>query len=175
MSDAKIVGQFVMGFLASAGEVSSVFERKARNILESNGIEGIDPEGWYSVEKFASSMHQIEEEVGEKTSEQAGIKMIEVVDEITDMSSIEAAISVGQEQQAASYQNFSPEEVGQLRHEKLSNGDDRVAYYGGWPYPEAFTRGIFKGFVQMTNGKSSNDVEMVEPDNDEVFACEIPS
>jgi hypothetical protein len=173
VSDPKIIGKFVAGFLASAGEVSSVFERKARNILESNGISEVDPDEWYSADKFSNSMHQIEDEVGEKTSEQAGVKMIEVIDELSNLESMERAVELAQEQQKMNYQNYTPETVGQLRYEELNSGNIRIGYWGGWDYPEAFTRGILKGFAQATESRSSVEMKTVSTRDDETHAFEI--
>lgn len=173
MSQPKITGQFVGGFLESTGDVSSVFEQKARNILESNGIEEVDPEGWYPIDQFADAMNQIEEEVGEKTSEKAGVTMIEIIDELSNIGSMEETIEIAKEQQRQSYQNFSPEEAGQLKYGRLDNGNGRVAYYGGWPYPEAFTRGIVKGFAEATSGLGTTDIKPMEAQGDEVYAFEV--
>lgn len=173
MADPKVSGKYVGAFIESAGDVSPVFERKASNILESNGIDDVDPEDWYSVEKFVDAMSEIEGEVGEKTSEQAGIKMIEVVDEISGLSSMEEAIEIGKEPHRQSYQNFATEEVGGLKCEQLDNGNLKVAYYGGWEYPEAFTEGIFKGFAKGVDGLTPDDIEPREPEQDEVYAFEV--
>lgn len=173
MSEPKVSGKYVGAFIESAGEVSSVFKRKANEILESNGISEVDPESWYSVDKFIDAMNEIEAEVGEKTSEKAGRKMIEIVDEISGLESMEKAIQIGKEPHRQSYQNFSVEEVGGIRHERLDNGNLKVAYYGGWEYPKAFTNGIFKGFATGVTGLTTNDVEPVEAEGDEVYAVEV--
>lgn len=173
MSDPKVSGKYVGAFIESAGDVSSVFERKARNILESNGIEDVDPQEWYSVDRFVDAMNEIEEEVGEKTSEQAGRKMIEIVDAISGLSSMEEAIEIGKEPHRQSYQNFSTEEVGGLKSERLDNGNVKVAYYGGWEFPEAFTKGIFKGFTKGVNGLTPDDIESREAEGNEVYAFEV--
>lgn len=173
MSEPLVSGRYVGAFLESAGMVSSVFERKAANILESNGIDDVDPDDWYSADKFVSAINEIESEVGEKTSEQAGVKMIEIVPEISGLSSMEEAIEVGKEPHRQSYQNFSTEEVGDLKYDSTGRGPDRVAYYGGWEFPQAFTRGIFKGFAKGVDGLSPNSIEPTEAKGDEVYAFEV--
>lgn len=162
-----------MAFLESAGAVSAVFERKAANMLEDNGIKDVDPDSWYSAEKFVGAINDIEAEVGQKTSEQAGVKMIEVVPEISGLSSMEEAIEIGKEPHRQSYRNFSVEEAGDLRYESVQGGPDRVAYYGGWEYPEAFTHGIFKGFAKGVEGLDTNSIEPVDPKEDEAYAFEV--
>lgn len=169
MAEPKVSGMYVVAFLESAGEVSPVFERKANGILESNGIDNVDPEEWYSIDKFVSAMNEIEDEVGEKTSEQAGIKMMEVAPQISELSSMEEAIEVGEEPLRESYQNYSVEEVGDFKYEETADGP-KVAYYGGWRYPEAFTRGIFKGMAKEVDGLGPNDIESTEAVGDEVYS-----
>lgn len=173
MGDTQISGQFVGAFVESAGLVSPVFEKKAMDVLESNGVSEVDPEAWYSAEKFSNAIHQIEREAGEKTSERAGIQMIEIIPELSGLPSIEDAIEIAQQQQRESYKNFSPEAAGQIRQERLDNGNIRIAYFGGWDYPEAFTRGIIRGFAQGTEARNSVDTETVTTRDDETHAFEI--
>lgn len=169
MPSPEVSGMYVTAFLDSAGEVSSVFERKARSILDENGIEEVSQEEWYEIDRFVSAMNNIEEEVGEKTSERAGIEMMEVAPEIEDLSSMEEAIEVGKEPLRQSYRNYSVEEVGGFKFEE-SEGEKRVAYYGGWEYPEAFTHGIFKGMAKAVDGVSPNDIVPTESVGDEVYS-----
>jgi hypothetical protein len=133
----------------------------------------VDPEAWYSAEKFSNAIHQIEREAGEKTSERAGIQMIEIIPELSGLPSIEDAIEIAQQQQRESYKNFSPEAAGQIRQERLDNGNIRIAYFGGWDYPEAFTRGIIRGFAQGTEARNSVETETVTTRDDETHAFEI--
>lgn len=170
MARPMVAGRFVEAFLASAGDVSPVFERKARSYLEAYGIEDVDGEQWYPMQDFADAMNDIEDTVGEMTSRQAGIKMIAIVDELSDLPSMDAAIEVGKRQHQQSYQNFTPDAVGQLRHESLDGGDSRVAYYGGWPYPRGFTEGIFRGFAKSTHHGSAFDIEPTAERADEEYA-----
>lgn len=170
MSEQQISGQFVTAFIASAGEVSPVFERKVREYLEKNGIKSVDPDALYSLDKFSKTMHQVEDDVGDMTTMEAGREMIVVVDELSEMASLEDTIGIAKQTQREAYANFSPESAGQLRHEQRDDGIDRVAYYGGWRYPEGFTEGIMKEFAAVTNGYAASDIEQTEPRHDEVFA-----
>jgi len=160
----------VSAFIASAGEVSPVFERKVREYLEKNGIDSVDPDSFYTLDKFSKAVHQVENDVGNMTTLEAGREMISVIDELSNMPSLADTIEIGQQQQRAAYKNFSPEDAGQLRHEQRDDGTDRVAYYGGWRYPEGFTEGIMKGFARVTNGYAASGVEPTDPRHDEVFA-----
>lgn len=173
MPEPKISGKYVEAFIDSAGEVSSIFRRKASNILESNGITDVDPEGWYSMEKFVASMNEIEKEVGEKTSEQAGVKMVEVNDAVSNLTSMEESMEIGKELHQQSHKNFDVDTVGDMKYERLDNGNLKVAFYGGWEYPESLTHGIFKGYAKGVNGLTTNDVEPIEPEGDEVYAAEV--
>lgn len=171
--DTQIVGQFLQAFLQSAGEVSPVFERRARGFLEDNGIDQVDPNEWYSVERFAAAMNEIETAVGEKTAEQAGIKMIEIIDELQGLDTFESVLETAQVQQRESYQPFSPEAVGQIRYEQDADGTYRLSYYGGWPYPESFTRGIFRGTADATTEFSTFAIESTTTRDDEPFAFRL--
>lgn len=175
MSVSRVEGRFLKFVLQSVGEVSSVFEQKVREMIEQNGIEEIDDDGWYETESWANALHQVEEEIGAKTSEQVGAKIVENLEEVSDMGSMEETIEISREIQADSYQNFTPETAGQFRHEYTENGDSRISLYGGWPYPEAYTYGIAKGVVRATEGVSASDIEETETREDEVYAYVIRS
>jgi hypothetical protein len=170
MSQPRVSGQFVQAFLMSAGDVSPVFERKAREYLEDNGIEDVSADDWYPYDQFANAMNDIEEEVGRMTSKEAGRKMVEIIEEMSDLKSIEKAVELGKKHTRQAYQNYSPERVGQMRYESLKNGHHRVAYHGGWEYPEGFTRGIFRGHAQATRGLESADIEPTDTRPDETYA-----
>lgn len=168
MASPEVSGMYVAAFLSSAGEVSSVFERKARTILEDHGIEQVEQDEWYDIGNFVDAMNKIEQKIGEKTSEQAGMKMMEVAPQIEDLSSMEEAIEVGQEPLRQSYRNYSVEKVGGFKFYE-ENGEKKVTYYGGWEYPESFTHGIFKGMADEVDGISPGDIVPADPVGDEVY------
>ncbi len=174
MPEPKCKGLFVAAFVESAGEVSSVFERKALDILGSHGIEDPDPESLYPAESFFAAMTETEENVGRNTAKQAGEKMIEVNPEIQQMSSAEEGFGELRTQMRFGFENFSVEEVGQFDIEQLDEGLFRVATVGGWSYPEAFTEGLLSGIVKVTEDDVRNvSVEQDDTAEDEVLAYEV--
>lgn len=174
MSATRLNGLYVAAFVESAGEVSAVFEKKAVNMLSSHDIEDLDEESWYRAADFEGAMAEIEDQVGSMTTMKAGEKMIEVDESIPEQSSAIEGFDILQSQHEAGYKNYDLDEVGQYRIDQLGDKHFRVATYGGWGYPEAFTKGLLKGVIQETERQATSvDLDPVDTDHDEVFAYEV--
>jgi hypothetical protein len=170
MEQPRVSGQYVQAFLQSAGEVSPVFERKALGYLEDHGLEDIDSEDWYPMEKFAPALQAIKEDVGEMTLKRAGIVQVEVTESITSMESPEASVAAANEVLRQVYRNYSPEAVGEFRYEEVGDGDHRISMAGAWPYPAQFTKGIMLGLLRETLGVEVADSEPTSKEPEESCA-----
>ncbi|MEZ3144929.1 hypothetical protein [Halobaculum sp. MBLA0143] len=174
MPDAQLNGLYVAAFVESAGEVSAVFEKRAMQMLTENNIDDLDEDSWYYAEDFEEAMVEIEEQVGSMTTQQAGEKMIEVNEQIPAQDSARDGFDVLKEQHESSYRGYSVDEVGQYRVDRLSEDHFCVATYGGWGYPEAFTKGLLKGVIQETEaGVTNPDLDPTDTEGEEVFAYEV--
>jgi hypothetical protein len=174
MSEPQVIGLYITAFVESAGEVSIVFERKAKEMLADHGIEDIDVESWYDLNAFERAVTEIEEQVGGKTTRQAAVKMIEVDDKIPDQNSARDGFEILKTQQRNAMDDFSVEDCGQYRIEQLDPQEFRVATYGGWGYPEAFTGGLMKGVIQETERQGAKvELDSVSTSGDEVYAYKV--
>jgi hypothetical protein len=174
MAGARVIGLYIAAFVESAGEVSSVFEKKALSMLADHGIENIEEESWYDLDSFEAAVEQIENKVGAKTTQQAAVKMIQVDDKVPNQDSAGEAFEILKEQQRNAMQNHTTEDCGQYRVEKLGAQHFRVATYGGWGYPEAFTRGLLKAVIQETESQGARvEVEPTDKSGNEQYAYEV--
>ncbi|MFB6175751.1 MAG: hypothetical protein ABEI99_01155, partial [Halobaculum sp.] len=82
--NSEVLGRYPLATVQSAGNVSPVFERKARELF-SEHLGELDPETWYSTEDTVSAYHDLNDEVGEATMRQGGkesAKAVEWPDEV---------------------------------------------------------------------------------------------
>jgi hypothetical protein len=174
MSEARISGAYVAAFVKSAGEVSSIFEKKAMQTLEENGITDPDESDWYDNERFGNALSEIVDKAGEKTVNQAGREMVKITDEIVQQDTVEAGLEVFTSQHDAIHENHSKESAGVVNYERQSDSSYRIAAAGeGYEYPASLTKGAAEETVRQAGGPNRLTVEDVDPRGDEVFAFEV--
>jgi hypothetical protein len=173
MPKTKVSGKFVDGFVSSAGEVSPIFEKKIREYFAQRGIDSIEPDQWYPFEKFAGAVNDVEDDVGEQTSQNAGAEMVDLNPAINDLDKLEAILDNLKKANQEAYRNFSLEEAGQFRYGTTEDGGYRMAVYGGWQHPPAFTEGFFKRCVGRSEDYDKSNLEPTDTKSDEVFAFKV--
>jgi hypothetical protein len=173
MSDAMISGAYVTAFVTSAGRVSPVFEKKARETLEDRGITDPDPESWYDNVQFGEALREIVEKAGEKTVEEAGKEMVNITDPILEQDSVPAGLEVLTSQHAEIHKNHTTEKAGVLTYEEESGSRYRVSAVGGYEYPASLVKGAAAETVRQTGGPTNVSVDDVETRPDETFAFEV--
>lgn len=173
MPDSRISGAYVAAFVQSAGEVSPVFEKKAKETLADRDITDPDPESWYDNEKFGEALFEIVDKAGERTVAQAGKEMVAITDEILEQDEIEAGLEVLTAQHEEIHESHTVGDAGILTYEQLSPTSYRVASEGGYEYPASLVKGAAEETVRRTGGPSRVDVSDVETESNEPFAFEV--
>jgi hypothetical protein len=173
MSDAEISGAYVAAFVQSAGEVSPIFEKKAKQTLDDRGITEPDPESWYDNEKFGDALFEIVDKAGEKTVAQAGKEMVAITEEIFEQDDVDGGLEVLTSQHAEIHKDHTVANAGVLTYEQLSPTSYRVASEGGYEYPASLVKGAAEETVRQTGGPTSVDVVDVETEANEPFAFEV--
>lgn len=173
MSDAQISGAYVAAFVKSAGEVSPIFEKKAKETLEDRDITDPDEAEWYDNQRFGGALSEIVEKAGEKTVAQAGKEMVNITEEILSQDSVEGGLEVLTSQHAAIHQNHSVEDAGILKYEQVSDSEYRIAAEGGYEYPSSLVEGAAEETVRQTGGPSRVSVEGTDTEANEPFAFTV--
>jgi hypothetical protein len=173
MAQTKMTGANVVAFLESAGEVSPVFEKKARETFNSHDITDPDPSAWYDNEAFTDALFEIVDKAGEKTVQQAGREMTRVNDEILQQEQVDDGLAVLAEQHEAVHKNFSVESAGRVEHKQIGSTAYRIAGTGGYKYPQALLQGASMETVIQTSDATNVRVEDTETEGDEVVAFEL--
>lgn len=166
----QMTGANVVAFLASAGEVSPVFEKKARETFNNYGISDPDESAWYDNEDFTDALFEIVDKAGEKAVQQAGRETTRVNDEILAQDNAEDGLAVLSEQHEAVHKNFSVESAGRVVYEEVEPNSYRVSGTGGYKYPEALLRGASKETVVQTVNPGQVRIEDEDTEGDEVVA-----
>lgn len=68
-------GLYLLSFFESAGEVSPVFEKKARELFDEHGLSDIQPNEHYPTDKVVSAFQNVVDEIGSETMFQGGKQM----------------------------------------------------------------------------------------------------
>lgn len=163
-SSTEVTGLYVTAFLESAGEVSAVFEKKLRQVLQSNGIEDPSPEEWYSADDFVDAVVEVSETIGDKTVRQASVEMghnVPWADEVDDPKSIVEKVD---ESGKNAYRNHSGEyAIGRYVIEEFGDGTATVAVEPAFPYPIEVAEGATKGAMEVACDEANVvSVESVE-------------
>jgi hypothetical protein len=174
MTEPKVSGEYAQAMIATFGEVSPIFERKAATIFEEAGIRDIQPDERYEMSKLSEALHDVVDEVGEKSSEQVGIKQVEISEGFSELGSFEEFAARANEILREIYTPYSPEEVGEFRTESLGGGEYRVSIFGPYPYPTKFVQGVVAGGGKEVFGSMPKTIESTDtkPEESHAFLVE---
>lgn len=146
-TDAEAKGQTIMSIVSGAGEVSSVFESKASDILAENGISNLEPDEWYPLEDYLRALDAIDDEVGSQTIESIGETIPEQAEWPPEVDGpVEGLESVG----GAYDMNHRGGDVGFYEVEAIDDSTARVSCEN--PYSCALDRGILRGTTEKFTG-----------------------
>jgi len=165
-------GMYVLSFFESAGEVSPVFERKARDIFEDYGLADIDAEEYYHYDRVAPAFEAVVENAGEKTMREGGKQMgidipwPDAVDSIHD--ALGTLDDIHQQATAAPDEPVS-RPAGGYTYEKTGERSARVGVTERYPNPNPnpMVRGVYAGIVTSFAGDGYAELESVTPNADE--------
>lgn len=144
-------GMYVLSFFDSAGEVSPVFERKARDIFADYGLEDVDPDEYYHYDKIAPAFEAVVENAGEKTMRQGGKQMgldIPWPDDVTSIHDALASLDDIHKVATKAPDERASAPAGGYTYEKLGPREARVGVTERYPNPEALVLGVYEGIVQ---------------------------
>ena len=170
----KCKGEFVNGFVAAVVEISPAFERQILDILAENGIEDPAPQDTYPVDDVISSVSQLAEDVGPKTTSRIAVHQIRIPEWPEQIDTVEKALFAIDDMYQDAYVDFNRKYLGAFRFEKTGTSEGRGAVTDGFPYPESFAEGIFKGsLTKFAADNSLPTVSEADPKADEKAAYEL--
>jgi len=172
-SKPRTKGDFVVGFIEIVEEISPVFGKKAREILEENGIEDPDPSETYPMDAVVSFINQVSDEVGDKTTKKIGVHQVTIPEWPDHVETVEDGFDEIQNMYVGAYENFSVEELGEFTFEKTDTREGRAAATEEFPYPPSFAQGIFEGIIQDITDNSGGRVTETDTKSGERAAYEV--
>lgn len=171
-------GLYLLSFFESAGEVSPVFEKKARELFSEYGLEDVEPEEFYPGHKISDAFFDVVEDVGDKTMKKGGEQMGRDVPWPPGTEGPHAGLQTidAIHQEAARATEDAPDDLerpaGGYTYEKI---DDTAAHVGvtpNYPYPPVMAEGVFVGIVEGL-GADSAQISDAAPQGEEKHGWEI--
>ena len=170
----KCKGEFVNGFVAAVVEISPAFEQQILDILAENGIENPAPQETYPANDVISSISQLAEDVGPKTTSRIAVHQIRIPEWPREIDTVEKALFSIDDMYQDAYVDFNRRYMGEFRFEKTGNSEGRGAVTEEFPYPESFAEGIFKGsLTKFASQNSLPTVSETDTKTDEKAAYEL--
>lgn len=171
----EIIGRYILAFVESTGEVSSVFERKTREIFAENGlnVDEVEEESWHDARKYADAMHEIQNEVGKTTLQKAGAEQAKNVPWPDHVNSVSDGLEFLVEADKQAHRSPSGSFEGDYLFEKTGSSTGRVGIPERAPYPVENFKGVFKGAVEELSTSSTVSISDIDPRGDEKAAFEI--
>jgi hypothetical protein len=163
-------GMYVLSFFDSAGEVSPVFERKARDIFDDYGLEDVEPDKLYSYDKIAPAFEAVVENAGEKTMFSGGKQMgidIPWPDDVADVHDALAALDAIHQQATGAPDEPVDRPAGGYTYERVGPREARVGVTERYPNPESMVRGVYTGIVDSFSDDAYVELTETTPNSDE--------
>lgn len=146
----QVSGGNILSMLAAMGP----FRKRGEQILQEQGISGVDREGWYPLEAYVRALEAIGEKMGPNTLFQIG-------KHIPDHAMLPPGIDTFQKV-AASFgvafdQSHRGGNAGRISYGMPSDRSAEIVT--STPYPTDFDKGIVQGFFQKLISTRVNVVE----------------
>lgn len=171
--DAEVIGRYPLATVKSAGEVSPVFEQKARELFTEH-MGDLDADEWYSAADVVAAYEALSEEVGEATMRQGGKESARAVEwppaVETPMEGLGALAQMHKEAFRGSDREFP---AGKYTFEPLGDRRAHVGVSEDYPFTVPHAEGVFVGVVQDLSDGVRPTIEATEPNPDEQAAFEI--
>lgn len=150
--ESEVTGKYLIAFVEAAGEVSSVFEEKTREIFEEHTDGELESDGWYKADNIVEAYDDLLNNVGKQTMKQGGLAAAETLPFSEDISLEEAFDKLSEEHKSA-YRNSDMEEpAGNYVGEVEGPNSARVAITDAYPYTAPFAKGVFEGVIERWGG-----------------------
>lgn len=177
MSDPKVATKYVEAFVASAGAVSAVFERKARDILSKHGIEDVEDADWVDLGAFTEALAEVESEVGEMTLTEGGREMAKQNDVPTEVDTIAGALEHLDDSHQLAHTDGSVSDWGSYAVDQVDSTRYRMSCSPDYPYPHPLSKGVFEGLArEFSDGEVSlttREIDDADLRSEEGFAVDI--
>jgi hypothetical protein len=174
-ADAEATGMYMVAFVEAAGEVSPIFERKARQKFETH-LGELNAEGWYPMDDVVDAFEDILVSVGPKTMEQGGVVAAETLP-LDDGLALRDALAGLNELQTSeqTYRNSDRDAPGgEYLFEVHDDASARLSVSEAWPLTEPYAKGVFKGVVERWGGPdASPNFTDASPRSDESAAWTV--
>lgn len=167
-------GRYVVAFVDSAGEVSPVFERKLRTIIE-NHLGEIDEQQWYSTEDLKRTFEEVREQIGPKTLKEGGIEGAKAIPWPDEISTVLEALGFLQQAHRDAFRDSQKEDpAGNYTFSRVGNREIRVGVTEGFILPPAWAKGVFE-YVAREFGPDDAVVRLTEktPEDDQTTTWEL--
>jgi hypothetical protein len=140
-------GRYLMAFIESAGEVSTVFERKLRSMAEER-FDTLAADEWYRLGDMADLYQQVEDEVGEATMRQGGAENARAIPWPDDLNSVEDGLAFLNEAHENATRGSDREyPAGRYTIEMQGERSVRFGVTEAFPWPASFAEGAIQGIV----------------------------
>lgn len=173
-------GLYLQSFFESAGEVSPVFEKKARELFGEYGLDTVQSDEYYPGDDVSNAFFDVVNNVGEKTMREGGIQMGQDVPWPEGVDSPHAGLQTinAVHQEAVRVATDAPEDVnlahpgGRYTYDRTGARSAHVGVTERYPYPNVMAEGVFLGIVKG-HGADSPDISETTPTAEEQTAWEI--
>lgn len=170
--DAEVTGTYINAFIDSTGEVSSIFEKKTREMFDEV-IGEVDPDGWYKVGDVAEAFERIVDDVGEQTMKFGGEAAASAVP-VPEGADLREAFETLAQAHKDVYRNSDMEYPGGRYLYDIDDRSARLAVDEAFMLPKSFARGAFTAIIDNYGPEDALiDFEEVEPEGEEEFAWEV--
>ncbi|WP_276299779.1 hypothetical protein [Halorussus lipolyticus] len=171
--NAEIAGKYSLAFIQAAGEVSSVFEKKTREMFEKALGGEVKPEEMYEFGNVVEGYLKIQEEVGDNTMKRGGEASAKTVP-IPDDTDLGEAFDVLLEEHNRQFQNSDREYPGGRYLHDIDGRTGRLGVDEAYPLPKSFVQGVYKGLIEEYGPSDAMPAfEEAEPEGDERFAWDV--
>ena len=170
--NAEATGKYMNSFIEAAGEVSSVFEKRTREMFEKH-LGEVEPDGWYRLGDVAKAFTEIREEVGAQTMKRGGEAAGDALPFPED-TSLEDAIEMLVETNQEVYRNSDMKNPAGTYLYEIDGRSARLAVDEGYPLTQPFAKGVYTALINDYGPADAlPSFEEAEPEGDEQFAWEV--
>ncbi|MFC7081683.1 hypothetical protein [Halorussus caseinilyticus] len=170
--NAEVTGRYIHAFINSTGEISSIFEKKTREMFQEV-IGDVDPEGWYKTGEVAEVFQRILDDVGAQTMKvggEASGKEVPIPDDATLEEAYGAILGAHKEV----FKGSDMEYPGGKYLYELDGRSARLGADEAFLLPKPFAKGVHTAMIEEYGPEDAiPEFEEVEPKDREQFAWEV--
>jgi hypothetical protein len=174
-------GLYVLSFYESAGKVSPIFERRAREIFEEHGLDDIQEDEFYHYDRVAPAFYDVVDNIGQKTMREGGRQMGRDVpwpDGVETVHDGLQTIDAIHQQASPAIHNGNETDVdrpaGGYTYDRRGQTAAHVGITKQYPNPPIMAEGVFLGIVDSLSADGTSvTIDSTETNRDERRAWEL--